>query len=85
MLTINTRQNSKGNWWCNTTWNGEDISVEGKTTDKAQLLMINELANIKCSEGRWAWTTIKPYNKKVTSKMLHVTYTKSIIDNNPIA
>lgn len=85
MLTIHTRQNRKGSWWCNTTWDGTDISVEGGTADEAQLLMINELANRKCSEGRWAWTTIKPYKKKVTLKAPHITYNKSRIDNNPIA
>jgi hypothetical protein len=87
MLTIQTRQNSKGNWWCNTTWNGYDISVEGQTIDDAQSLMIVELGKQKCSEIR-NWSLPKFYDKKVNklkSSKDYITYAKSRIDNNPIA
>ena len=38
-LPVYTRQNAYGNWWCNTTVNGMDVSYEGDTIEDARMKM----------------------------------------------
>jgi hypothetical protein len=83
MLTIQTRQNRKGNWWCNTTFNGEDISVESRTIDASQCLIIEELVR-KGYAGRGNWTKPEFYVNNIEKQRSYITYCKSRIDNNPI-
>jgi hypothetical protein len=35
-MKVQVRQNRKGNWWCNTTFHGTDISVEKETMEGAK-------------------------------------------------
>ena len=42
-VKIQIRQNSKGNWWANTTYKGYDISEEGKTIEEAKAFFIPHL------------------------------------------
>ena len=84
MLTISTRQNRKGNWWCNTTYNGEDISVEGGSPNEAQFLIIKELVKRGYVGGRF-FEPYKFYKKESKITKPKITYATSRIDNNPIA
>ena len=87
MITIQTRQNRKGNWWCNTTYNGEDISVEGGSPNEAQFLIIKELKERGFVGGR-NFSPYKFYNKEdrpTKPTKPKITYATSRIDNNPIA
>jgi hypothetical protein len=82
-MTIQTRQNRKGNWWCNTTYNGEDISVEGKSVYEARFLMIRELYKRKYY-GERNWEPEKFYKKPTETVKQEIGYAKSRIDINPI-
>jgi hypothetical protein len=85
MLTIQTRQNRKGNWWCNTTFNGEDISVESRTIDASRCLIIEELTIKREYAGGWKWSEPEFYVNNIEKQRSYITYCKSRIDNNPIA
>lgn len=65
MITIYTRQNEKGKWWCNTHTkaNGE-FFVEADTPYSAQELMEKELDRLKNTEDR-TWMPVEFYPEEV--------------------
>ena len=87
MITIQTRQNREGKWWCNTTFNCEDISVERSTITEAQEELIKTLI-LRGHDGTVNWDKPKFYESnmgKLKSSKDHIIYVKLRIDNNPIA
>lgn len=60
-LKVYTRQNSTGNWWCNTTLNGFDVSTEGKSIEEARLLMCITLKH-NGIESNVDWRSPVTYN-----------------------
>lgn len=86
MITIQTRENSKGKWWCNTTYACEDIFVEAETPTEAQTLMASTL-RMRGFAGEINWSKLRFYDKKINilKQKSHIPYAVSRIDNNPIA
>ena len=83
MLTVQTRQNSKGNWWCNTTHAGYDIYEEGETIAEAQRLM-SETLERRGQIGEVNWETPKPYPKKEPVPKPEIGYAAWRIDKDCI-
>ena len=85
MLTIQTRQNSKGNWWwCNTTHAGYDLSEEGETIAKAQMLMSKTLERRgQIGECNWEEPKLYPAKKEPLPKS-EIGYTSWRIDKGMV-
>lgn len=85
MTHIETRQNRKGNFWCNGTINGYDISFEEQTTEKAREKMGEYLENRNISNVIWEAVKYYPATDNVKLNKYSVGYRASRIDNKPFA
>ncbi len=59
-IKIRTTQNSKGTWWCNTTYAGVDFFFEGDTANEVNTQMIKALEK-KGFVGKRIWEDPKFY------------------------
>jgi hypothetical protein len=80
---ITTRQNSKGNWWCSTTYKGYDYSEEETTASNARYKIQQALG---LSTEKVIWEDSKFYISKKDSfkETIPVERRTSRIDNHPI-
>lgn len=83
MITINTKQNKKGNWLCYATVKGYDFSFEGENYVEAQLQMVgcikkNGLDIVVDCQWILPKDWILDYNKNDDNT---IGYKSSIIDN----
>ena len=61
MIIIQTRQNSKGGWFCNATINGYDYSFEGITALGAQAPMDRKITELKLPLHSFYWEPCEYY------------------------
>lgn len=79
---IQTRQNSKGNWWCNATIFGYDHSFEGETIEQAREQMIDLITKEGKNHNDYVWDEPTPYpHKEQTPKGGFTRYKPMKLDN----
>lgn len=83
MIIIHTRQNRKGNWWCNSTIKGYDVSFEGESVESAQDQMWAYLKKHQIYNTSWLPVEFYPHNEQLKIDIDYIMPAKSRIDNNP--
>lgn len=83
MITISTRQNRHGNWWCNTTV-GYDYSFEGKTIADAQKQMKDLLDKKGIPAEERKWQEPKLYPKQEETPKPEIGYARWRIDKGMV-
>lgn len=83
MLTVQTRENSKGNWWSNTTHAGYDICEEAETIAEARRLMGERLEKNGYT-GEINWEAPQYYLKKANVRS-EIGYAAYRIDRGCVA
>lgn len=89
MITIETRQNKYGKWWCNCT-NVSDISFESGSIKDSQQLMKNYLQKekIPLTEQKWEEPKYYPVDElknRIEQGRPYGGFHRPKIDNSPFA
>ena len=81
-IKVSTRENPRGNYWCNTTYAGYDISAEGQSIADVQRLITEELH--RQGQVEIVFEEPKPYPKKLPIVKPQITYARWRIDKDCI-
>lgn len=84
MLSVETRQNEKGNWWCNTTHAGYDLFEEGTTIEEARQLITETLNRRGLPSEEIKWEEPKLYPKKEPVSKSEIGYATWRIDKGMV-